>query len=188
MSIKELRLILESDLLERILNGDLEAFDQLMKEYQEVVYLNVNKIIQNSQISMDLCQDIFFKIYKNLENFRFGSSLKTWIIRISINESLSWVRKNKNKMNEICFNENEYLSCEYSTENAETKIIQKEEIKMLNFAISNLNPKHGEVVILRYYEKLSLKEIANILKCSEGVVKNILQRSLKKLRKEIESN
>jgi len=181
-------LISESDLLERILNGELEAFDQLMKEYQEIVYLNVNKIIQNSQISLDLCQDIFLKIYKNFENFRFGSSLKTWIIRISINESLSWVKKNKNKMNEICFNENESLCCENSTENAETKIIQKEEIKKLNLAISNLNPKHGEAVILRYYENLSLKEIANILKCSEGVVKNILHRSLKKLRKEIESN
>ena len=77
-------------LVERVLAGDHYAFERLIKKYQRLVTHIVFRMIPNQADREDLCQDVFFKVYKNLSNFRFDSKLSTWIgihmARLSINE------------------------------------------------------------------------------------------------------
>jgi len=136
-------------------------------------------MIRNKDSSMDVCQNIFLKVYKNLCKFNFNSSFKTWLIKISINETLNWLRLNKKNLNLLPI---ENIEINVYSNDTDKLLIKKENSRLLYQAIFRLNNKYQQAIVLRYFENKSIKEIANVLSCSEGVVKNMLFRSLRKLK------
>jgi len=150
-----------------------------MKQHQQDVFITVNRMIRNKDSSMDVCQNIFLKVYKNLCKFNFNSSFKTWLIKISINETLNWLRLNKKNLNLLPI---ENIEINVYSNDTDKLLIKKENSRLLYQAIFRLNNKYQQAIVLRYFENKSIKEIANVLSCSEGVVKNMLFRSLRKLK------
>ena len=171
------------EFIEEIKNGSLEFFEHLIKRYEQQVYRIVFQFVKNQDYSFDVMQNIFIKVYQNLNGFRGECQFKTWLIRIVYNESQNWIKRNKNILVMESID-----SIPDKTENQENDFATKEmNVKLLQ-SMENLNKKYRMAVHLRYFEDYSIKDIADILNCSEGVVKNILYRSLRKLAKILKSN
>ena len=167
-------------LIQEIRNGSQEAFDHLMQNHQEQVFRVAFGFTKNSETAMDITQNIFLKVYQNLNQFQAKSQFKTWLMRIAFNESFNWVKKYQKYQTQE--------DMEQTTNETQSSVPQEEEYlvnenrTLLLRSLYELNTKHRLAVILRYFEDYSIKDIAKILKCSEGVVKNILFRSLRKLK------
>ena len=171
----------EKSLVQKTLQGDSASFDELIKLNQEDVFITVYRIVRDSDIALDICQDVFIKTFKNLKKFQFNSSFKTWLIRISINETISWLRKNtRNKKYKI--NLETAKGIENPDGTPETIVIQNEKRAQLNMAIAQLNIRYQKVILLRYFQEMSIREISRVMACSEGTVKSMLFRSVRKLK------
>ena len=167
---------MESELIQEVQNGSLEAFDQLMQNYQPLVYRMAYSFAKNTDSAMDISQNVFLKVYQNIDRFRGDSQLKTWISRIAFNESQNWIKKHKRH---LPIDEIESPS---DPPQQEGELMTKENRIQLLRCLYDLNTKHRIAVVLRYFENYSIREIAATLNCSEGVVKNMLFRSLQKLK------
>src|SRR5499426_1594664 len=90
--------LFESRLVERLRAGEMEAFDQLVEEYQPLVYALAFRVLNDAEDARDATQETFLKIYRHFANFRGEASLKTWICRIAINQARSadrWRRRRR---------------------------------------------------------------------------------------------
>lgn len=149
------------------------AFNIVYKRYYKKIYGLAYKILYDKTIVEDCVQEIFIKVYENLEKFRFGSSLGTWIYRITINHLIN---VNKKIDFYLDIDEERFQSkVEYSIELTELQ----EKIKK---ALNGLNELEKKVFILREMEGFSYKEIANITELNEGTVKSKLHYIKLKLR------
>ncbi len=172
----------ESDLINNVRAGSEESFDQLMQRFQSHVYNVAFSFTKNSDSAMDISQDVFIKVYKNLSSFRGESQLKTWLTRIAFNESQNWLKKNKRHINMENITDNPG-----QVENNDEIPVQENRTILLR-SLYGLNTRYRLAVVLRYFENYSIREIASALKCSEGVVKNMLFRSLQKLKIYLKAN
>lgn len=172
------------ELVDQIKSGDRSAFDMLMQKYQSLVYSVAYSFGKTKENAMDISQNVFLKVYQNMDRFRGESQFRTWLMRITHNEGLNWQQKNqRHQHNE----ELELLELPVShSPSQEDEIFALENKTMLLRCLYHLNTKYRLAVVLRYFEEMPIREIAQILKCSEGVVKNMLFRSLKKLRQSFE--
>jgi len=158
--------------------GSYEAFDQLMKNHQEEVYRVAYSFTRNVDCALDVSQNVFLKAYENLNSFKGASTFKTWLLRISWNESMNWIKKNKKHQMH-----REVEDLEIGSDQITDREVESREDKvMLLRGLFNLNTRYRLAVVLRYFENYSISDIAVILNCSEGVVKNMLFRSLQKMK------
>ncbi len=125
---------------------------------------------------MDVTQNVFLKAYENLTKFQGKSQFKTWLMRIAYNESNNWMKKNKFN---ISAHDPDILPSDSDQE--DNYLVQEHRALMLQ-SLFQLNTRYRLAVILRYFENYSIREISKVLKCSEGMVKNMLFRSLQKLK------
>jgi RNA polymerase sigma-70 factor (ECF subfamily) len=172
-------------LVKDIKEGQMDSYNELMQRHQKNVYHIAYSFAKSEQGAMDITQNIFLKAYENINRFREESQFKTWLTRISYNEGQNWVRKNKkhlahedltHQITEVgvpVTQEDEYLALENKT--------------ILLRSLYELNTKYRLAIVLRYFENYSIHDIAETLNCSEGVVKNMLHRSLQKLKKHLTS-
>jgi RNA polymerase sigma-70 factor (ECF subfamily) len=171
-------------LIEEIKNGNQASYDELMQKYQNHVYHIAYSFTRSPDDAMDLLQNIFLKAYENLKKFRKESQFKTWLMRITYNEGQNWIRKNKKKNlhDKIEF---AHTSSAGLIPSHEDEYLVSENKALLLRCLYDLNTKYRLAVVLKYFESYSIKEIAEALNCSEGVVKNMLFRSLQKLRSKL---
>src|SRR6266446_5392313 len=87
----------EMELVRRAQKGDLEAYDQLIKRYQERIYATVYHMTSNHEDANDLAQDAFIKAFQALKSFKGGSSFYTWIYRIAVNKTINLLKQRKNR-------------------------------------------------------------------------------------------
>lgn len=169
----------DNDLIEEIRNGSQVAFGVLMKRYERLVYRIGFSYAWQPEYAMDITQTVFLKIYQKLDLYRGTGSFKAWLMRIAHNESASWLRINRRYQKE------RELTQENTPEHLpdqEIKINLQQQRELLKEEILELNPKQQMALSMRYFADMSIREIAGVLKCTDNVVKNILFRSLEKLR------
>ncbi len=171
------------ELIEETLTGKLDSYDTLMIRYQQLVYKIAYSFGKTKENAMDISQNVFMKAYNKLNTFKGKSTFKTWIARIGYNESINWQKKNSRYQDYE--NPEDFEMNLSNTINQDDMILAKENKAMLLRSLYELNTRYRLAVVLRYFENLSIKEIANSLDCSEGVVKNMLFRSLQKLKKNL---
>lgn len=170
------------ELIDKTLSGDLFAYDELMKRYEHLVYRVCYGFGKNRENALDITQNVFLKVYLKLATVKNKSTFKSWLIKVSYNESLNWSRKNQKFINdEPIQNASDYPSL---TMSAEEELAAKEKKNILIAVINRLNSRHRLALVLRYFEGLSISEIAITLQCTEGLVKNMLFRGLKKIREQ----
>ena len=144
-----------------------EAFPLVVKEFQRRVYSIVRKMVIDHDDADDIVQEVFVKVWHNIDKFKGESGLFTWIYRIATNESLQFLRKRKNNVKL----EEDLGEC-FANEMSVVDTPGGEEIEMkLQKAILQLPDKQRLVFNMRYYEELSYEEIAEITETSVGALK-----------------
>lgn len=184
----------EAALIARLKAGEMAAFDELVAEYQPLVYALAWRILNDVEDARDATQEAFLKIYRHFPKFRGEASLKTWICRIAINQARSterwWRRRRRNETTSIDaqsilgdeddFRPGDKLASACATPESET--LSREKYRHLEFALLQLKKDFRIAVVLRDIEGLSYEEIAYVTEISVGTVKSRIARGRETLR------
>lgn len=169
-------------LIEEIRVGSHNAFEEVMRRYERLVYVTSFAYAGSREDALDITQNVFVKVYERIGSFRGTGTFKAWLLRITHNESLNWVRGHSRNGDH---DELTQANAPGSEAGQEADLLQRERWHRLRKALLHLNPKQRQAVTLRYFERMSISEIASVLGCTEGTAKNILFRSLRKLRHQL---
>jgi RNA polymerase sigma-70 factor (ECF subfamily) len=154
------------------------AFTGLMKKYQEKIYWHIRRMVVDHEDTNDLLQNVFIKVWRNLDDFRQDSQLYTWIYRIATNECLSFIEQKKKRAAVSIDSDagllSEKIKAEKNFDNS------KPEWK-LQLAIQQLPEKQRIVFHLRYYDEMPYGEMSKILETSEGALKASYHHAVKKI-------
>jgi len=169
----------DEDLIAETRAGSHVAFEQLIRRYEKLVYRIAYSYARQPASALDISQDVFVKAFQKLEQYRGSGSFKGWLLRLAHNESANWVRGQRR------YQDHDELTADNSPPSQpvqESELLAREQRRLLFAELRRLNPRQRLAVSLRYFERTPVREIAAMLECSEGVAKNILFRSLEKLR------
>lgn len=166
---------------------DVKSFAELYDKYYSQIFGYVLKRVANLEIAQDVTSETFLKALKNLWQFRWRNiPFSSWLYRIANNETVNYFRKQKKGWVPL-----EKIAEPASVDNLQIELIEaQEELKKhqdflkAREKISKLPLKYQEVIVLRFFEKKQIKEIAEILGKKEGTVKSLLHRGLERLRGE----
>jgi len=167
-------------LIEKTLAGSLECYDVLMQRYEKDVFVVARGYARSVDDTLDICQNVFLKAYRKLDTFARRSSFKTWLVSIAIREGLNWVRTRSRKAPD---GGADLETVKLSTGgDQEAALLEAERRRRVVDSLGILNQRSRMAVILRYFRDMPIREIAEVLDCSEGVARNMLFRSVRKLR------
>jgi len=172
--------MLEADLVKRARRGDLAAYDELVKRYQERIYATIYHMTSNHEDANDIAQDSFIKAYQALKSFRGGSSFYTWLYRIAVNKTINFLKQRKHKLhfslNDLDFHaENDPDLVALTSDKTPLRDVGLTELqKKLNEALLKLSEPHRMVVVLHDVQGVSHEEIAEIMDCNIGTVRSRL--------------
>ena len=170
----------EQLLVKRARHGDLGAYDELVRRYQERIYATVYHMTSNHEDANDLAQEAFIKAFQALKSFKGGSSFYTWVYRIAVNKTINFLKQRKNKaqlsLNDLDFNaeHDPDLVALISEKTPRREINLTELQERLNAAMQKLSEPHRLVVTLHDVQGLSHEEIAEIMDCNIGTVRSRL--------------
>ena len=155
-----------------------KAFERVVREYSEQLYWQARRIVLTHDDADDVIQNVFLKAWTHLDDFHQDSRLSTWLYRITINESVDFVRRKKNKS-------------VVSTDQEETGIANMlladnyfdgdETQALLQEAIAQLPDVQRTVFNLRYYDDMKYSDMSELLKTSEGSLKASYHIAVKKI-------
>lgn len=167
-------------LVQRAQQGDVAAYDELVRRYQERVYATVYHMTANHEDAADLAQETFIKGFQALKSFKGDSSFYTWVYRIAVNKTINFLKQRKNKahlsLNDLDLNtENDPdLVALVSDKTPRREAGLSELQEKLNAAMLKLSPVHRLAVTLHDVQGLAHEEIANIMDCNIGTVRSRL--------------
>lgn len=170
----------EQLLVKRARQGDLGAYDELVRRYQERIYATVYHMTSNHEDANDLAQEAFIKAFQALKSFKGGSSFYTWVYRIAVNKTINFLKQRRNKsqisLNDLDFNaeHDPDLVALISEKTPRREISLTELQERLNAAMQKLSEPHRLVVTLHDVQGLSHEEIAEIMDCNIGTVRSRL--------------
>ena len=174
----------------RVKKGDRVAFEILMRKYYPRILNFVYRFLGNRQLSEDLTQDVFLKIYKSARRYRPRSKFQTWLYTIAKNTCLNELRRNRGHLvsldEPITYDERaqkKEISDPHSDPAGE--FFQKEKKALIQAAINDLPENQRIAVILRRYENFSYVEIAATMNVTDKAVKSLLSRAKVNLRKKL---
>jgi RNA polymerase sigma factor (sigma-70 family) len=170
----------ESALVKRAREGDLSAYDDLVRRYQERIYATVYHMTANHEDANDLAQETFIKAFQAIKSFKGGSSFYTWVYRIAVNKTINFLkqRKNRSQMSlddlDVNVEHDPDLVALISDKTPRRELNLAELQEKLNAAMLKLSEQHRLVVTLHDVQGLSHEEIAEIMECNVGTVRSRL--------------
>ena len=172
-------------------NGDVAAFEQLVKRYDRKLFRIAQSITHNTEDAQDAVQDAFLKVFQNLGQFREQSQFSTWLFRITVNQSLIKLRKQRTRK-EVSLDEDFQADVDMPpmevidwAPNPEQLYWASELRDILMSALKDLPPTLRTVFVLRDIEGLSTDQTAEVLNLSQTVVKARLWRVRLQLRERL---
>lgn len=160
-------------LVKKAQKGDDKAFLKLFQQYEIDVYRVAFVYLKNESDALDVVQEVAYRSFKKIDTLKNPQYFKTWLIKIAITCSIDLIRKNKKVVQ---------LKPEYQ----EAIGVEDEDIPLsltLQELLEQLNEDEKSIILLKFYEGYSFKEIADILNMPLGSAKSVLYRALGKLRK-----
>ncbi len=170
----------ERALVQRAQGGDLSAYDELVRRYQERVYAVVYHMTSNHEDANDLAQESFIKAYQALKSFKGNSSFFTWVYRIAVNKTINFLKQRKNRghisLDDLDFQaEHDPDLVALVSEKTPRRDLNLAELQeKLNAAMQKLSEDHRLVVTLHDIQGLSHDEIGKIMDCNVGTVRSRL--------------
>ena len=171
-------------------NGDQEAFEQLVRTYDQSVLRLATNLLRSPEDARDVYQEAFLRVYRNLHTFRFDCSFHTWLYRIVTNICLDLLRKRKVRKEESSVVDtsdgpiDRLDTCEEGAADAdpERSMWNRELRQRIDGALGGLTPRERMVFELRHYQGLRLRNIGEVLGTTEEAAKNCLFRATQKMR------
>jgi RNA polymerase sigma-70 factor, ECF subfamily len=180
----------ESVFVSRLQANEDAAYDELVRVYHASIFHVAYRMLGDSSDAADAVQEIFLKVFRNVQRFRGDSSLKTWIYRIAFSEILNRLRwwKRRFRSSTVSLDDQQdgkgpYIHLAAATPSPLQVLESKEREKAIQLALTKLSSEHRSIVILRDIEGFSYSEIADILGVSTGTVKSRLARARMDMKK-----
>lgn len=189
-----MELVLNTDfnLVRRACTGERGAFDEIVESNKKKVFYLAYDLTGSIQDAEDLSQEVFLKAYRGLARFKGEATLSSWLYRITLNSFLDRTRKlsfrkerEQHQIEEVESMitpslEGAPSSIHHTPEDyAESEQIQSD----IDTALEQLTPKERAVFVMRHYQSMPGKQVGTLLNISEGTVKSLLFRAIKKLQK-----
>lgn len=177
----------EARLVERLRDPDSsrQAFTEVIARYSEPLYWQIRRMVQNHADTDDLLQNTFMKAWTSLDNFRGDARLSTWLYKIAINESLSFLEKERKRQN---LSIDDDASAVIRTIEAD-EWVDGDELKMkLRKAIATLPEKQRLVFNMKYYDDMKYEDMSKILGTSVGALKTSYHLAVKKIEQYFSNN
>ncbi len=165
------------DLLDRFEDGDQGALEEIVSRYQKSIFFFILRMVWNETDAADLSQKTFIKAFRNIGRFDRRSSFNTWLYRIAINVCKNHFRDDPRRR-EVDIEGMVFADQEIPLDH----IISEEERIRLSSALNDLPEKQRHTVMLKVYQGLKYREIAEITGCSEGTAKANFHFGVKRLR------
>ena len=182
-------------LIEALRAGSERAYEELLARFQQPVYTLAVRLLDSPSEASDVVQEVFLKIFRNIESFRGQSTLKTWIYRITVNEAHNarrWFFRHRRREVELDTDPQEARHWRETIRDDGRSpfdlVFENERAGMIEAALERINPSFREAVVLRDIADLSYEEIAEVLAVSLGTVKSRILRGREALREELVGN
>ena len=161
-------------------DGRVSAFDTLMLRYEKLVCKVAIGYVKDKQSALDVTQNVFLKAFLHLDRVTNDWMFKPWLLRITHNESINWLRRHSRDPFHDDATELELPAVD--VEAPEAGVLRKESERLVADGLARLNPKYRTALSLRYAEGMKIKDIASARDCSEGMVKSLLFRGVRQIR------
>ena len=179
-------------LIEESRKGNVDAFEELIKDYKRSAYNIALRVMRNVEDAEDASQEALIKIFKNVSSFNMNSTFKVWMYRIVVNTCIDF--KRRKSINAVSIDETIDLGSgreiqrEISDEsnNPDALIERNYSTQLVNDAINMLEDDFKTIIILRDIKGFTYDEISEILACNLGTVKSRLSRGRKRLKELLE--
>ena len=156
--------------------GDDNAFYELISERKEMLYKTAFTYVKNKEDALDILNETVYRAFISIKRLKEPEFFNTWLTRILINCALDTLRKDKKVLQ---------LDEQAGIANLSSTLAQ-EDVFDLNIAVDSLKEKYKTIVILKYFQDMTLAEIADVQKCPLGTVKTNLYKALKELKINLE--
>jgi RNA polymerase sigma-70 factor (ECF subfamily) len=179
----------DGELITIINKKNKEAYIELFARYQKKLFGYIYHLIGNREETEDILQNVFSKTYKNIDHFDVTRKFSSWIYRIAHNEAVNFLKRKSNRYTiswEDIVTNKDILNSVSQEELPEDMIEHKEVAKEIAVALEKLPFKYREILLMRYFQEYSYKEIGKILKKSVNTVGTLINRSKKKLAEIVE--
>lgn len=168
----------EQELIARSINGDHDAYAQLVDRYKNALYHHCFAIVRQEDVAEDIAQDTFITAYYKLRLYNPAFRLSTWLFKIATNKALTWLKKAARETaadDDMIAN----IASHHTPPDVEAQYGE------LHAAVGKLQPTYRSVISLYYWQGLSYQEIATVLSAPTGSVKSWMRRAKQELRKEL---
>lgn len=199
-----MELVMNTDiyLVKRAGSGEAAAFHQIVEQNKKKIFYLAYDLTGSIEDAEDLSQEVFLKAYRSIKTFKGNASLGSWLYRITLNAFLDRKRKLSFKMERQQQSLEERVASESlldgrgsghsanqpkgesaATNETPEKYAQKKQIQVhVDTALEKLTPRERAVFVMRHYQEMPGKQVATLLSISEGTVKSLLYRAIKKLQ------
>ena len=172
----------EKVVIEKVVNGDKNAYEELVLRNQKNVYNLALKMIGNEEDALDISQEAFFKAYRQLSSFRGESRFSVWLYRLTHNLCIDFLRrKPKSQVISLTIQDEDGEIRDHEipdVRNLPDDSFSRQELRdEIEAGINNLGDRHREIFVMREVAGMSYIEIASALELSEGTVKSRLARA-----------
>lgn len=179
----------DEELVQRIKNGDMDAFEELVCRYEGKIYSVAYRFMGNHADAGDLAQDTFIRMYQALPGFRGDSSFATWLYRIAANACRDELRKRQRRrnvsMDELIEHSPTNVPVAASADLPEEAAQRHETQRQVQECLDRLSGDHKLILLMREIQGMSYEEIAAVLGCSLGTVKSRISRARNALKEKI---
>ncbi len=186
---------IDNDLVRAFISGNDAAFTQLVTKYKDALTNYINMMVGDYDIAVDLCQETFLRVYKNIGRYSHIYQFSTWIYRIATNLAIDEMRFRQRRGRVFYRNiwgrrdskeESPELSISDKRSGPRDEVLRKESGQILEDAIRSLPEKYRTAFVLKEVQELPYEGVAQILKCSAGTVKSRLHRARELLQRKLE--
>ena len=183
----------DTELILQTQRGNMDAFEQLVQRYDKRVLTIAAGYVNSSDDAKDIYQEVFLRVYKGLPKFQYKSEFSTWLFRITTNVCLSHrMRGRRHSHTSLDQSVNDGDGQSHALKDtlsdnttSDQQIHNAEIILRVEQALKTLSPRQKMVFSLKHYEGYKLREIAEMMKCSEGTVKKYLFEATARLRMQL---
>ncbi|MCB9437583.1 MAG: sigma-70 family RNA polymerase sigma factor [Anaerolineales bacterium] len=177
----------EQDLIQQALAGDVDAFGELVRLYEQPVFNLTYRMLGDGQEAEDAAQEAFIRAYSNLRSYDTSRSFKTWLFSIASNHCIDRLRKRRLTWVSIDEPLPPHPALVSDQFDPERSLVNQERSQLVQAMLSDLAPDYRAAVIMRYWYDMSYADIASALETTESAIKSRLFRARQMLADKLDT-